>query len=325
MKKKSFNLSVHYPYELPFCNSLHCCFSFASFAISFVSNLHEKLGAVLLSHVRSSCKWTESIPAKLSCQQFTVAVTKAKWVILFDSIQFMISREGSFLGQRMWMANNDGNAFILHSINAIESCTIDLNFSSINCSTAWNSPLLVSPARGKSTSGRIHKRILAKFSLYQPSDFNHLETFPSANYSSLSSQPEVNLIELFYVCSATSPSAYLLQLFSGEALTSPSMVLAPGLKKFSLKNLRKCGRFLIRLLLTSFSFSLIWLSSSMFVAFDFDLNAAAGVTAALANADEPRQTLCVPNNPIMSNSCNIKSDRCRMWLSKWFSLKSALL
>lgn len=93
-------------------------------------------------------------------------------------------------------------------------------------------------------------------------------------------------------------TAYLLQLFSGE----PSMAGEPGLKKFSLKNFKKCGRFLIKLLLTSFSFSLIWLSSSMFVAFDFDLNAVVGGVEALLNADELRQALCVPNNPIMSNS-----------------------
>lgn len=111
--------------------------------------------------------------------------------------------------------------------------------------------------------------------------------------------------------------AYLLQLFSGEPLTMPSTAAEPGLKKFSLKNFKKCGRFLIRLLLTSFSFSFIWLSSSMFVAFDFDLNAVAGGVAALVNADELRQALCVPNNPIMSNSCEIESDRCRLWLS-WF-------
>lgn len=95
---------------------------------------------------------------------------------------------------------------------------------------------------------------------------------------------------------------YLLQLFSGEPLM-PSMTVEPGLKKFSLKNFKKCGRFLIKLLLTSFSFSLIWLSSSMFVAFDFDLNAVAGGAASLANVDELRQALCVPNRPIMSNSC----------------------
>lgn len=104
-------------------------------------------------------------------------------------------------------------------------------------------------------------------------------------------------MKLFYVCSVSS-TAYLLQLFSGE----PSMAGKPGLKKFSLKNFKKCGRFLIKLLLTSFSFSLIWLSSSMFVAFDFDLNAVVGGVEALLNADELRQALCVPNNPIMSNS-----------------------
>lgn len=94
---------------------------------------------------------------------------------------------------------------------------------------------------------------------------------------------------------------YLLQLFSGEPLM-PSMAPDPGLKKLSLKNFRKCGRFLIKLLLTSFSFSLIWLSSSMLVAFDFDLNAVAGSAAVLVNVDELRQALCAPNNPIMSNS-----------------------
>lgn len=114
--------------------------------------------------------------------------------------------------------------------------------------------------------------------------------------------------------------SYLLQLFSGEPLSA-----LPGLKKFSSKNFKKCGRFLIKLLLTSFSFSLIWLSSSMFVAFDFDLNAVAGgvVAVALAYADEPRQALCEPNNPIMSNSCRIKSsvesDRCRMRLNGNYS------
>jgi hypothetical protein len=42
----------------------------------------------------------------------------------------------------------------------------------------------------------------------------------------------------------------------------------------------------------------------MFVAFDFDLNAVVGgVVVALLNADELRQALCAPNNPIMSNSC----------------------
>lgn len=47
------------------------------------------------------------------------------------------------------------------------------------------------------------------------------------------------------------------------------------------------------------------------MAFDFDLKAVVGAVA-LLNADELRQALCVPNNPIMSNSCNtIKSDRCR--------------
>lgn len=116
--------------------------------------------------------------------------------------------------------------------------------------------------------------------------------------------------------------AYLLQLFSGEPLTLPSTAPEPGLKKFSLKNFKKCGRFLIRLLLTSFSFSFIWLSSSMFVAFDFDLNAVVGGVAALVNADELRQALCVPNNPIMSNSCEIESDRCRLWLSRFVCVAS---
>lgn len=41
----------------------------------------------------------------------------------------------------------------------------------------------------------------------------------------------------------------------------------------------------------------------MFVALDFDLNAVAGGAVALVNVDELRQALCVPNNPIMSNSC----------------------
>lgn len=95
-------------------------------------------------------------------------------------------------------------------------------------------------------------------------------------------------------------NTHLLQLFSGEPWM-PSMATDPGLKKLSLKNFRKCGRFLIKLLLTSFSFSLIWLSS-MLLAFDFALNAVAEVASVLANVDELRQPLCVPNNPIMSNS-----------------------
>lgn len=126
-------------------------------------------------------------------------------------------------------------------------------------------------------------------------------------------------IELFYACKGTS-STYLLQLFSGELLLLPSSAPEPGLKKFSLKNFKKCGRFLIKLLLTSFSFSLIWLSSSMFVAFDFDLNAVVGGMAALVNVDELRQPLWEPNNPIMSNSYNIKSDTCRMRLSIFWKL-----
>lgn len=44
----------------------------------------------------------------------------------------------------------------------------------------------------------------------------------------------------------------------------------------------------------------------MFVAFDFDLNAVVGGVVALANADELRQALCVPNSPIMSNSCELR-------------------
>lgn len=118
-----------------------------------------------------------------------------------------------------------------------------------------------------------------------------------------------------------SADTYLLQLFSGESLM-PSMALVPGLKKLSLKNFRKCGRFLIKLLLTSFSFSLIWLSSSMLVAFDFDLNVVAGAAAVLANVDGLRQAFCVPNNPIMSNSYRIKLDRCRTWLSKFLRCAS---
>lgn len=54
------------------------------------------------------------------------------------------------------------------------------------------------------------------------------------------------------------------------------------------------------------------------MAFDFDLNAVVGGAVGLANVDELRQALCVPNNPIMSNSCKhtIKSDRCRARMIK---------
>lgn len=72
-------------------------------------------------------------------------------------------------------------------------------------------------------------------------------------------------------------------------------------RKLSLKYLRKCGRFLIKLLLlfTSLSFSLSWLSRSMLVAFDFILKALVDVV----NFDVPRQfVVCEPNNPIISNS-----------------------
>lgn len=75
---------------------------------------------------------------------------------------------------------------------------------------------------------------------------------------------------------------------------SSSMLLA--LKKFSWKNFKNCGRFLTKLLFTSLSLSLIWLSNSIFVvAFDFDLYAVDGEFVR-------RHPVCEPNNPIMSNS-----------------------
>lgn len=92
---------------------------------------------------------------------------------------------------------------------------------------------------------------------------------------------------------------HLLQLllFGEEVLVvvvSSSMLFA--LKKLSWKNLKNCGRFLIKLLLTSFSLSFIWLSNSKFVvAFDFDLYAVNGWFVR-------RHPVCEPNNPIMSNS-----------------------
>lgn len=206
---------------------------------------------------------------------------------------------------------------ILYAINAVEYCTIDLNFSIINCSTAWNSFFAARNSQrdkySQSRSGRMHKRIFAE--LLRRVILITRKLFIRKKLC-IALVVQVKLIELFY---AWWRCAYLLQLFSGEPLLLPSTAPEPGLKKFSLKNFKKCGRFLIKLLLTSFSFSLIWLSSSMLVAFDFDLNAVVG--GAPVNVDEPRQALCVPNNPIMSNSCTqIESDRCRMWLSKFLQL-----
>lgn len=87
---------------------------------------------------------------------------------------------------------------------------------------------------------------------------------------------------------------HLLQLLLLGDDPSSSMLFA--LKKFSWKNFKKCGRFLIKLLFTSFSLSLIWLSNSMLVvAFDFDLYAVGGEFVR-------RHPVCEPNNPIMSNS-----------------------
>lgn len=128
----------------------------------------------------------------------------------------------------------------------------------------------------------------------------------------------------FSLCMQLNSNSHLLQLFAGDMLTLLEKAPDPDLKKLSLKNFKKCGRFFIRLLLTSFSLSFIWLSSSMFVAFDFDLSAVAGGVVVLVNADELRQALCVPNNPIMSNSCKIVSNRCwsrlREHFAYWFAL-----
>lgn len=128
----------------------------------------------------------------------------------------------------------------------------------------------------------------------------------------------------FILCMQLNSNSHLLQLFAGDMLTLLEKGPDPDLKKFSLKNFKKCGRFFIRLLLTSFSLSFIWLSSSIFVAFDFDLSAMAGGVVVLVNADELRQALCVPNNPIMSNSWKIVLSRCWSRLRKhfeyWFAL-----
>lgn len=109
-----------------------------------------------------------------------------------------------------------------------------------------------------------------------------------------------NAVEYYYLIDYHIINTHLLQLllFGDEFLVESSSMLF-ALKKLSWKNFRKCGRFFIKLLFTSFSLSLIWLSNSKFVvAFDFDLYAVDGEFVR-------RHPVCEPNNPIMSNSYRI--------------------
>lgn len=68
--------------------------------------------------------------------------------------------------------------------------------------------------------------------------------------------------------------------------------------KLSLKNFKKFGRFLIKLLLVSLILSCIWLSNNAFVAFDFILVAVL-IAVVFELNDLPAG---VPNIPIISNS-----------------------